>query len=335
MKKKICMILVLVVAALCVLLVALKGKPFDDVDAGELDEVIIYYPGDRETEVAEPDSLEKIVQLLQAMKLRRTLLARDMAGYMMAMDIYDSDGRKQTITISAPYVTTDGKWYTCDRDYCDDFRKLCEELWSNEDAAFLQGSEKDTDQSITYEEVGSMDDAQETNDIVVDMERLEEENHISVTSPDGKYRAETVGEEELGGRTYPDIMRVVDLQTERVLWEETAYLDTAFLWSPDSKYLAIAYSGRTWSECKMIDTASWQEIPDIDIPSIQKLADDLPDIYENGTTKIIPTQWSSEDTICLELYWDTPDGKALTGTVQYNVQTQEYEELKWELVSVG
>lgn len=162
-------------------------------------------------------------------------------------------------------------------------------------------------------------------------------NHlnISVNSPDGKYCAQTIGEEELGGRSYPDIMRVVDLQTECVVWEETAYLDTAFLWSLDSKYLAIAYTGRTWSECKIIDTASWEEIPDIDISSIKKLADDLPDIYENGISKIIPIQWSSENMILLEVYWDTPDGQALTGTVQYNVQTQEYEELKWELISVG
>lgn len=159
--------------------------------------------------------------------------------------------------------------------------------------------------------------------------------NISVNSPDGKYCAQTIGEEELGGRSYPDIMRVVDLQTGCVLWEETAYLDTAFLWFLDSKYLAIAYTGRTWSECKIIDTASWEEIPDIDISSIKKLADDLPDIYENGISKIIPIQWSSENMILLEVYWDTPDGQALTGTVQYNVQAQEYEELKWELISVG
>lgn len=158
--------------------------------------------------------------------------------------------------------------------------------------------------------------------------------NISVDSPDGKYCAQTTGEEELGGRTYPSTMQVTDVQTGQILWEEHAYLDTAFLWSPDSKYLAIGYSGRKWRECKIIDTASWQELSNTDIFSIEELAGDLPEIYENGTAKVEPAEWS-KDVILLEIYWDTPDGQALKGNVQYDVQTQEYEELKWELVSVG
>lgn len=130
MKKKIGMILMLAIVVLCVFLIVFKGKgtkPFDDVDVGNLDKAIIYYPGDQETEVTESDNLEKIVQLLQAMKLRRTLACGG-DGYGIAMDIYYSDGGKQTITISSTDVRTDSKCYTCDRNYCDDFRKLCEEL---------------------------------------------------------------------------------------------------------------------------------------------------------------------------------------------------------------
>lgn len=158
--------------------------------------------------------------------------------------------------------------------------------------------------------------------------------NISIDSPDGKYCAQTTGEEELGGRTYPSMMQVIDAQTGQTLWEEHAYLDTAFLWSPDSKYLAVGYSGRTWRECKIIDTASWKELPNTDIFTIKGLADGLPEIYENGIAKVNPTEWL-KDTILLEIYWDTPDGQAVTGSVQYHVQTQEYDELKWELVSVG
>lgn len=158
--------------------------------------------------------------------------------------------------------------------------------------------------------------------------------NISVDSPDGRYCAKTVGEEELGGRIYPDTMQVTDAQTGQTLWEENAYLDTVFLWSPDSKYLAIGYSGRIWSECKIIDTASWQELPNTDISSIWELADDLPEIYENGITKVVPAEWLKA-AILLEIYWDTPDGQTVTGSVQYHARTREYEQLKWELVSVG
>lgn len=76
--------------------------------------------------------------------------------------------------------------------------------------------------------------------------------NISVDSPDGRYCAQTVGEEELGGWVYPSTMRVTDSQTGQTLWEERAFLDTVFLWSPDSKYLAIGYSGRKWSECSIM-----------------------------------------------------------------------------------
>lgn len=161
------------------------------------------------------------------------------------------------------------------------------------------------------------------------------EINIHVDSPNHRYRAETIGEENLGGRRYPSTMRVVDLQTNSVLWEETAYLDTDFLWSPDSRYLSIAYSGRTWRECKVIDSSSWQEVPNINIREIQTLSDNLPSIYENGTTKVNPIQWKTACTLLLEVYWDTPDGNAVVGTVLYHLDEQKYENFTWELKSIG
>lgn len=127
MKKKIWIVLVLAAAALCIFLVTFKGRPFKDVDAGDLDKVVFYYPGDRETEVTEPEDLEKVVQLLQAMKLRRTH-SRDIEGSGIMMDIYYSDGGIQKMSFTTNYVVSD-KWYACDQDYCEDFRRLCEELW--------------------------------------------------------------------------------------------------------------------------------------------------------------------------------------------------------------
>lgn len=129
MKKKLYIILALAAAALCVLLVTFKGKPFKDVDAGDLDKVIFYYPGDRETEVTEPEDLEKVVQLLQAMRLRRTFLPLAIMGSGIEMDIYYSDGRIQSMSFTTDYVASDSKLYACSRYYGDDFRKLCEELW--------------------------------------------------------------------------------------------------------------------------------------------------------------------------------------------------------------
>lgn len=129
MKRKLYIILALAAAALCIFLVTFKGRPFKDITAGDLDKVVFYYPGDRETEVTEPEDLEKVVQLLQAMRLRRTFLPRGITGCGIMMDIYYSDGTIQKMSFTSDYVASGGKWYACSRYYGEDFRRLCEELW--------------------------------------------------------------------------------------------------------------------------------------------------------------------------------------------------------------
>lgn len=128
MKKKLYIILALVAAALCIFLITFKGRPYKDVDAGNLDKVVFYHPSNRETEATEPEDLEKVVQLLQTMKLRR-ILPRGIVGSGIRMDIYYSDGTIQSMSFTTDYVASDGKWYACAQDYCEDFRRLCEELW--------------------------------------------------------------------------------------------------------------------------------------------------------------------------------------------------------------
>lgn len=156
-------------------------------------------------------------------------------------------------------------------------------------------------------------------------------------APDGSYRAETVGEESIGGWTYPETVQVRDLSNGEIVWSETAYMDPAFFWSGDGSYLAIQASGRQWTECRIVDTASWRELAAPDVASICALTEDFPDIYENGITAVRPLKWLSGDTLLLEIYWDgAPYGEnAVTGTVEYEVDTGIYRELDLQLESVG
>lgn len=47
-------------------------------------------------------------------------------GFTFQIDIYHEN--ENGITITSEYIVVDDKYYKCDRDYCDDFRKLYEEF---------------------------------------------------------------------------------------------------------------------------------------------------------------------------------------------------------------
>ena len=165
----------------------------------------------------------------------------------------------------------------------------------------------------------------------------ESEVYTYADAPDGCYRAETAGEESIGGLTYPETVQVRDLSNGKIVWSDTVYIDPSFLWSEDGSYLVIQSSGRKWTNCRIVDTTSWQELAAPNAASISALTDDFPDIYENGITAVRPLKWLSGDILLLEVYWDgAPYGdEAVTGTVEYEVDTGNYRELDLQLESVG
>ena len=87
-------------------------------------------------------------------------------------------------------------------------------------------------------------------------------------SPDGRYQVLTTGasEDYVSGVRLPETLRIVNIETDEVLWEDTGYLWQSALWSPDGKYLALAYAGRTWNQILLFETDSWTtwqfELPD-------------------------------------------------------------------------
>ena len=83
-----------------------------------------------------------------------------------------------------------------------------------------------------------------------------------VLSPDGKYEVRLTGSPEgvstsSDGLTPPESVQIVDVQSNEVLWECDGLYRHAVLWSPDSAYLALASTARTYCTVTIIETKSW------------------------------------------------------------------------------
>lgn len=80
-----------------------------------------------------------------------------------------------------------------------------------------------------------------------------------ILSPDGAYKVVTsgTGEQYVSGVRLPDSLQVVDTEHGTVLWKDTGYLWQSARWSPDGRYLALAYAGRTWNQVLLLETETW------------------------------------------------------------------------------
>ena len=127
MKKRRIAILLCIFVILIFLFIWLRNAhPFDDISSDDIAEIIIYHPGDTENVFSRPEDKDKVLSLLKEMHLTRTL--PDLGDGGLNIDLYFTDGERSRLTLSSDIIVIDGKVYHCDGDYCDDFRKLCEEL---------------------------------------------------------------------------------------------------------------------------------------------------------------------------------------------------------------
>lgn len=80
-----------------------------------------------------------------------------------------------------------------------------------------------------------------------------------LVSPDGRFEVRAAGKSDnyVSGLAPPEKLQIVDRLTDEVLWEDMGYLTQSVLWSPDSRYLALSYAGRTWEDVKIFETDTW------------------------------------------------------------------------------
>ena len=80
-------------------------------------------------------------------------------------------------------------------------------------------------------------------------------------SPDGRFEIRTTGKSSLyvSGVVVPQSLQVVDRKSGEVLWEGEGMVWQSVLWSPESGYLALARSARTWCSVAVMETERWTE----------------------------------------------------------------------------
>lgn len=78
-------------------------------------------------------------------------------------------------------------------------------------------------------------------------------------SPDGRFEIRAIGKSQLvcSGIAAPEAIQITDRGTGGILWQDEGYLWQSALWSQDSRYLALACAGRTWSKVKIFETGTW------------------------------------------------------------------------------
>lgn len=118
--------------ALCIVVVLLlffacdewrKTTLLEDVDSTMISKVTLCNFGITTTE---PEYIKKVVDILQSMKLKKTIpVDRDGS---FDVDIYYQNGDVSRFVLRTDCVTVEGKTYKCDRDYCEDLRKIGKEL---------------------------------------------------------------------------------------------------------------------------------------------------------------------------------------------------------------
>jgi len=153
---------------------------------------------------------------------------------------------------------------------------------------------------------------------------IPENETLRVASPNGAYTAEAYGRDTditAAGRYPYEGLRVIRKSDGTTVWNGDGYYNAEFIWSGDSKYVAVYGEARTWGECFIVDAETGQviKLPDINIVSAQLDADSQP--ADNRPDPIFKAvEWVNDRTICVDYRWIAKEGeKAVSGTYEYDI----------------
>ena len=141
-------------------------------------------------------------------------------------------------------------------------------------------------------------------------------------SPDGRFRAETAGRTDLyvSGLIGPEFLQVTDTDSGEVLWQDQGWLTQNAAWSPDSRLLALAYSTRTQSGLKIVDTQTWTDwdftLPDGNpIPEYTFFPEDWAEWRDQDTLTVTLGRGDGEEAHTYRCSLLTDENGQLTGSV--------------------
>ena len=153
---------------------------------------------------------------------------------------------------------------------------------------------------------------------------IPENETLRVDSPDGAYAAEAYGTNAriTAAGMYPyEGLRVIRNSDEVIVWSGMGYYRPEFLWSSDSKYVAVYGEARTWGECFIVEAETGKviELPDMETVSAQLDAASQP--ADNRPDPIFKAvEWMDDTTIRVDYHWIAQEGeKEVSGTYEYDI----------------
>lgn len=147
---------------------------------------------------------------------------------------------------------------------------------------------------------------------------------LLVDSPNGAYTAKAYGANTnvtaAGGYPYEGLC-IIRNSDGATVWSEDGYYSAKFLWSNNSKYVAICVEARTWGESFIVDAENGNVIKLPDINTISALLDTA---SQPDTNRLDPyfkaVGWVNDSTICVDYRFIARDGdKEVSGTYEYDL----------------
>ncbi len=153
---------------------------------------------------------------------------------------------------------------------------------------------------------------------------IPENETLRVDSPDGKYRAEAYGTNKniTAAGMYPyEGMRLIRNSDETIIWNSTGYYTVEFLWSGNSKYIAVNGEARIYGECFIVDADTGKVI---ELPYMNDITAQLDSSSQPAVNRPDPyfrvAEWVNDYTVRVNFRWIAREGeKTVSGAYEYDI----------------
>ncbi len=152
-------------------------------------------------------------------------------------------------------------------------------------------------------------------------------DYASSVSPNGQYRGETYGKvtSVTSGGYYPNEgIRVIELSSGRTVWGmEPGYYACSFLWSEDSRFLAVSYMARIYGNVVLVNLEDGKEIV-LPVPEEieKKMREYRPDPY------FFAEEWVEDAKVRVSFEFVGQDEKIYTGSYCFSPVTEEISDFE-------
>jgi hypothetical protein len=158
-------------------------------------------------------------------------------------------------------------------------------------------------------------------------------NHPSSKSPDGKYLAEAYGMNTgvTAGGLYPaEGIRLTEISSGKVLWQTSGYYDTAFLWSPDNRYLALTNATRIEFSTAIVDL---KDFTNTAVPIPDEIQKQMRSFRADPYVKA--GEWRDDGGLLVTIQWVGSDETVYKGMYIFNPSTGKIADISYHTDNNG